>query len=171
MPERRERLYYFDTVTLSNFALANSMDLLVDRYGRRLLVTHEVRAEIDDGIASGFDDLSVIDDLIFAGKITLAPPIETAVERKSYLECIRTLSAGEASCIVCAAVRGGIVVTDDYAARKHCQERGLTVTGTIGILRRLYQEGVITQHLADEKLASMIAAGFYSPIKSFKDFM
>lgn len=171
MPECSERLYYFDTVTLSNFALAHSMDPLVDRYDRRLLVTHEVRAEIDDGIASGFDDLSVIDDLIFAGKIALAPPIETAVERKFYLEYLRTLSAGEASCIVCAAARGGIVVTDDYAARKHCQEKGLTVTGTIGILRRLYQEDVITQHRADEILTVMISAGFYSPIKSFKDFI
>jgi len=171
MPERIAQLYYFDTVTLSNFALSHSMDLLVDRYGRRLLVTHEVRAEIDDGVASGFGELLVVDDLIYAGTISLATPIETAVERKFYLDCLRTLSAGEASCIVCAVSRGGVVVTDDYAARKHCQERGLTVTGTIGILRRLYQEGVITQHLADEKLAAMMAAGFYSPIKSFKDFM
>ena len=46
----------------------------------------------------------------------------------------------------------------------------MPVTGTIGILRRLYQEGVITRQLADEKLEAMIAAGFYSPIKSFKDF-
>jgi hypothetical protein len=30
---------------------------------------------------------------------------------------------------------------------------------------------VITQQLADEKLAAMMAAGFYSPIRSFKDFM
>lgn len=171
MPECSERFYYFDTVTLSNFALSQSMDLLVTRYGRRLLVTHEVRAEIADGIASGFGELSVVDDLIYAGTISLAKPIETTVERKSYLECLRTLSAGESSCIVCAVSRGGIVVTDDYAARKHCQARELAVTGTIGILRRLYQEGVITQQLADEKLAAMMAAGFYSPIRSFKDFM
>jgi hypothetical protein len=30
---------------------------------------------------------------------------------------------------------------------------------------------VITQQLADEKLVMMMAAGFYSPIRSFKDFM
>jgi len=47
----------------------------------------------------------------------------------------------------------------------------LGVTGTTGILRRLYQEGVITQQMADEKLAVMMAAGFYSPIRSFKAFM
>ncbi len=147
------------------------MDLLVARYGRSLWVTHEVRNEIADGIVSGFGELSIVDDLLYAGKISLAAPIETALERKHFLVCLRTLSAGEASCIVCAVSRGGIVVTDDFAARKHCHESGIRVTGTIGVLRRLCQEGEITRQQADEKLAAMIAAGFYSPIKSFKDFM
>ena len=171
MPDCGLMCYYFDTVTLSNFALVDSMDLLVARYGRQLLVTHEVRTEIDDGISSGFDALSVVDDLIYAGKILLAPPMDTKEERKLYLECLRTLSAGEASCIVCAASREGTVVTDDYAARKHCQENGIAVTGTIGILQRLIQEGLISLDQANEKLEAMIAAGFYSPISSFKDIL
>jgi len=33
-------------------------------------------------------------------------------------------SAGEASCIVCAVSHGGIVVTDDNAARKQAKECG-----------------------------------------------
>ncbi len=168
MPDGSENSYYFDTVTLSNFALSHSMDLLVDRYGRNLMVTHEVRNEIADGIASGFGELSIVDGLLYAGTISLAAPIETTVERDHYLQCLKTLSAGEASCIVCAVSRGGMVVTDDFAARTHCHESNIPVSGTIGILRRAYREGMITRQQADEKLAAMIAAGFYSPIKSFQ---
>ena len=48
------RFYYFDTVTLSNFALARRFDLLTGRYGGRLHITPEVLGEIMDGIAAGY---------------------------------------------------------------------------------------------------------------------
>lgn len=163
--------YYFDTVTLSNFALSHSMDLLVARYGRNLFVTHEVRDEIAEGIICGGSALQIVEELLFSGSISLALPIEDVRVRQCYLQQLKTLSAGEASCIVCANYRGGVVVTDDLAARKHCHDKDISVTGTIGILRRLCLDSIISAPQADEILAAMIAAGFYSPIKSFRDFV
>lgn len=171
MPESSKSSYYFDTVTLSNFALSHSMDLLVYRYGRNLFMTHEVRDGIAEGIIKGFDALQIVDELLFSKSISLALPIEETRERQSYLQHLETLSPGEASCIVCANFRGGVVVTDDLAARKHCHHKCVPVTGTIGILRQFYKDGSLSQQKADEKLAAMIDKGFYSPIKSFKDFM
>ena len=44
MPRTPERSndFYFDTVTLSNFALAGRTDLRLLRYGQRAMVTEEV---------------------------------------------------------------------------------------------------------------------------------
>ena len=49
-------------------------------------------------------------------------------------ELLRILAPGEASCIAQAKARGGVVITDDRAARQCCHERGVVFTGTIGIL-------------------------------------
>lgn len=53
MPEDMPQ-YYFDTVTLCNFALTNHLDLLVARYGSQIQITSPVLDEITDGITEGY---------------------------------------------------------------------------------------------------------------------
>ena len=77
---------------------------------------------------------------------------------------LQSLGSGEASVIAVAKSRGGIVVTDDRAARISSEELGLQFTGTIGILLRLCKESVLTPEAADEILKKMIKKGFYSPV-------
>ena len=157
-----ERSFFFDTVTLANFALADAMHLLVDRYGQGAVLPPEVLVEVDNGIAAGRQRLQVIEHLV-ANKQLTATQL-TPEERRSKTLLLHSLGAGEASCIACAIHRQGIVVTDDRAARKACAEHDISVTGTIGILLALVREQTLSGDNADTLLAKMVKQGFYSPV-------
>ena len=68
------------------------------------------------------------------------------------------LGAGEAATIELAASVGGLAVLDDRDARRVAHQRGLPLTGTIAILVKLRQLGVISS-LA-ETLAQLGSIGF-----------
>jgi len=104
------------------------------------------------------------------GKLANALPLSPA-ERMTYRTLLRSLSPGEASCIVCAKERGGIVVTDDRAARVSCSEFGLAFTGTIGILKTCCRQGALDSDTADAVLHTMITAGYRSPVGRISDIL
>lgn len=170
MPEAVSPHWYFDTVTLSNFALAGRLDLLIRRYGHRALITPEVLDEVSDGVVAGFTDLHTIEAAVAAGRLTGAASL-AAGERVLYRELLETLSPGEASCIASARARGGIVVTDDRAARARCEERGLAITGTIGILLACTRDGTLSAAEGDATLQAMIDTGYYSPVRRLSDVL
>jgi len=92
-------------------------------------------------------------------------------ERQAFGGLLRQLGPGEASCIACAADRGGTVATDDRAARACCAEREVACTGTIGILKACCREQLVTPEEADALLAQMVRHGFYSPIRRIRDVL
>ena len=157
--------FYFDTVALSNFALAGRLDLLVSRYGSRAWVTPAVLDEILDGIVAGYAELREIESALTAAKLSSAPPL-SAAERNTFRELLRILAPGEASCIACAQTRGGTVVTDDRIARQCCAERNVKFTGTIGILKACCLNRMLSLQEADVILQAMIDAGYFSPVRS-----
>lgn len=168
MPDARA-LYFFDSVVLSNFALSDCIALIVNRYGKRAVLTSEVLDEIAQGIAAGYTPLHAIVDRITNDELGTAVLEKT--ERLQYTALLKTLGSGEASCIACASTRGGVVVTDDKAARQCAAENGVPVTGTLGILRRLALDDVITVQEADDILSEMIRQGFYSPLQRISDLV
>ena len=163
-------LYFCDTVTLCNFTLAKRLDLLITRYGIRLQITPTVQDEIADGIASGYPILQEIEQAITAGLFS-ASNVLTHSERKIFRNLLRTLSPGEASCIACAQSRGGIVITDDKAARLSCQDLNVKFTGTIGILKACCRDKTLTPQEADTVLQAMINAGYFSPVSKISDLL
>ncbi len=169
MPDRLPDRF-FDTVTLSNFALSGVFDLLVDRYGRTLRVTEQVRAELAAGRIRGYSDLELVEPALAAGSILPAEPM-TMPENELFVELLRTLGSGEASCVALARYRNGIVATDDRVARSSCAERGIPVTGTIGILKALCIDQTIASREADAILSRMVKAGFYSPVRRISDLL
>lgn len=170
MPKKRAS-FYFDTVTLSNFALAGRMDLLVKRYGRKLWITSEVSNEIASGIVAGYKELERIERLLQRKMFTLTAGPQTKAERSLFLQLLRTLSSGEASAIAAAKIHGGVVVTDDRAARTMCDEHKIVVTGTIGILMACCSDGEITPEDADQILNTMVAHGYRSPVNRISDLL
>ncbi len=157
-------LFFFDTVTLANFALADAMRLLVDRYGQQAVLTPDVLSEVENGIAAGREKLEIVEALVADNQLTLIHP--SARERRLKVHLLRHLGAGEASCIACAVDRAATVVTDDRAARATCADYRISVTGTIGILLAWVREGRLSDNEADEVLAKMVEQGFYSPVSS-----
>jgi len=158
--------YLFDTVTVSNFALAGSLELLVDRYGKRLTVTPEVLDEVAEGVIAGYHALHEIETAVDEGRVGLAGGLGSAADRKTYRELLRILAPGEASCVAHAEACGGVVVSDDRTARECCEARGIEVTGTIGILKALTLDRTLSPEEADAVLQAMGAAGYYSPVRS-----
>ncbi len=166
MPEQSKPIF-FDTVTLSNFALSGSFDLIITRYGFRAVVTMEVLNEILAGISCGYTGLQPIVGAVqndAVGQKTMSWN-----ERRAYAELLVNLGSGEASCLACAQVNGGVVATDDKVARGFCGERGVAVTGTLGILLAACQDGGIGFDDADATLQRTIDKGFYSPVSRISD--
>ena len=77
----------------------------------------------------------------------------------------------ESSTITYAHAHQHIVVSDDRAARQHCTNINLPVTGTIGILQACVQDQTLQLEEADSILAKMINKGFYSPVKSISHIL
>lgn len=170
MPKRRSR-YYFDTVTLSNFALAGRVDLLKDRYGSQLHITNEVLDELSAGVLAGYPELLEIEKTLIRKTFTTVPLLIKPKERDLYRQLLRFLSSGEASCIACAMTRKGVVATDGRAARDCFSERDVPFTGTIGILKACCVEGVLSAEEADSVLHTMIEKGYLSPVRRISDVL
>lgn len=167
MPERA-RPVFFDTVTLSNFALVDRLDVLLTRYGRRAQVTQAVLDELAHGVVIEFARLAAVESAVNSGKLTAACSLSPSA-RLTFRECLRTLGPGEASCIAAAHDCNGIVATDDRTARACCTERNIPLTGTIGILRACVRDGTVSVVEADQILDAMIRAGYRSPVQRISD--
>lgn len=170
MPDPEQK-YYFDTVVLSNFALTGRLDLLTIMYKDRLIITTEVIDEISRGISSGFDALQEIINLLADGSISQYSLSSTTGERQLYTSLLATLGAGEASSIAASKTIDGIVATDDKLARNICREKGIKVTGTIGILKKLCMKDILQLSEADSILQEMITCGFYSPVNKISEIL
>lgn len=166
---KRPKVYLFDTVTLSNFALAGRFELLIERYGHKLLLTSEVLDELAEGVNAGNTRLSQVEEAVDKGLIKRTKETIPPSTRQTYRELLRMLGPGEASCIARGICLEAVVVSDDRIARRCCAEKQIAVTGTIGILKACCMDGTLTENEADDLLRAMISAGFYSPIQSISE--
>ena len=87
--------------------------------------------------------------------------IETVRDMSEYALYHARLHAGEVETMILAQQKpaADLVVLDDNAARKTAEYLGLTVTGTIGILIKAKQNGIISQ--VGPLLKEIIQNGFY----------
>ena len=163
----RPTAVYFDTIVLSNFARAQCQHLLAGRYAGRLFISPQVYDALPAGQRSGYDHVASMLHMVDEGVIQMASL--AAAELVHHRELLRTLGAGEASVLTLAKVRGGMVATDDRAARQACSRLKIMVTGTIGILAACVRDGQISGADADTALHAMIAGGFFSPVRCIAD--
>jgi len=163
MPEKK---WVFDTVVLSNFLLSEALFILEKRYRQCGFITWQVYDDVAAGIAE-FPKLKLIDKLIEDKTFKLLAL--SLSQHKDFRELIGHLGKGEASCIAFAKDQRAAIVTDDRAARNRCALMKIPFTGTVGILKASLLDGHLSLPRADEILSKMIAAGFYSPIRSLAD--
>lgn len=149
-----------DTTVLSNFAQVKRPDLLRQAFPD-LAAPTQVREELAVG-----EKLGVVPpcDWSWLKIIELTDSEQVrAVELRKYLQ------AGEAACIAMVAARGGRLLTDDRAARHMAGTLGITVSGTIGVLIRLWRRGILVAEQGDALLSEMIGHGYRSPILSIRE--
>jgi len=156
--------FIFDTVSISNFALAEALELIVKRYSGNAFVTSEVHDEILEGIAGGHWKLEKIEALLNRGKIKIL--YLDRKEHELYKIHLNSLGRGESSCISASFHRKMVFVSDDRAARAVAREAKIKVTGSIGILKAAVFDGQLMIGQADIFLRKMIDEGFYSPVNS-----
>ncbi len=160
MPEPRD--LYFDSVTLSNFAVIGQLDFLTQRYRRRICVVMQVSDELTRGAASHpflKECLRLMDKGVL--KVRSLRKRECATFRRLSSR----LGVGEAASIAAAVHRNGTVVTDDLAARRAAEELQVSLTGTVGILRAAVRDGTLDLTTANAWLSQMIEHGYRCPVE------
>lgn len=156
--ERPLSITLLNCTVLSNFALAGRLDLLRQGLAGQAATTRAVLAEFAAGARLGYypDNplkwLSVLE--------------MSAEEQHTYKELNRHLGAGEASCLAIALHRRLRVATDDLDARHYAQVAQIPVSGTLGILIDLIEQGLFSVEEADSILQAMIRHGYRSPVES-----
>jgi predicted nucleic acid-binding protein len=87
-------------------------------------------------------------------------------------EILDSVDYGEAYALSAASVEDGTLATDDLAAREIADERGIPVTGSIGLLIRLVRRDAFTVDEADAVLERWIEASrYFSPVESVRELL
>ncbi|QKG93483.1 twitching motility protein PilT [Halorubrum salinarum] len=155
-----------NTTVLSNFAQVDHVELLLDL--PRLVTVTAVQRELEDGAETHLyieRALAVLDD-----GIPVISPSSSAEQLEE--ELLGKLDPGEAQALAVAEAADGTVVTDDGDAHVTANQRGVELTGSIGLLVRFVEDDYITAATADEYLKRWIEeVGFRSPARDFDAFL
>lgn len=161
-----DRPTVLDTSVLSNFAHVDGVELLEGL--PRVATVAKVQSELEAGIQTH----PYLEDAhcILGESVPVVTP--GAASRRIEAELVETIDPGEAQVIAVAEAANGTAVTDDGDARTTATRRGVTVTGSIGLLVRFVERGRIPADTADTWLKRWIdEAGFRSPARDFDVFL
>lgn len=156
----------FNTTVLSNFAHVDDVALLlelprpvtVDALQTELEEGTETHTYLERALAVLREDIPVI-----------TPAAPSAAVEETLLE---SLDPGESQALAVAETTEGVLVTDDGDARAIATERGVDVTGSIGLLVRFVERGDLSVDTADGYLKRWIdEAGFRSPARDLAVFL
>ena len=156
-----------DATVLSNFASTGTVDVLVDMLDRPTTVP-AVQTELERGYARDYDFLDdalarIGDDITLLGVEELSSGAAAIRDR---------LDSGEAEALLGAMAHEGTLATDDLAAREMATERGVPVTGSVGLLVVGIRRGEIDASTANQWLDNWRATrGYYAPVERIEEIL
>jgi predicted nucleic acid-binding protein len=152
-----------DNTVMSNFAAIERPDLLRTAFGSRLATSQQAFDELQAGVRLG--KLPSLDCSWL--------PVWTLEEEEGpyYRRLVSRLNAGEAACLAMALIRNCRILTDDRDAREFARHLKIPLSGTLGVLVRLIDLGVLNLDDADALLSQMMTAGYRSPVTSLQDLV
>lgn len=153
-----------NTTVLSNFAAVEREDLLRKVLGEDLVSVVEVMEELQRGETKG-----LVPQRNWSWLRVLK--VETSQERALFESLRQRLGTGEAACLSLAITRGFKILTDDLDARRLAQQRGLAVSGTLGVLVEAVREGHLSREEGNRLLLKMKEAGYFSPYESLDELL
>ena len=134
----------------------------------------QVGDELRKGVNAGYSYLeAVLQQLETVGPEGWfrIPVPQSATEHRLRSEFDQSLDPGEASCLALAISRGLTFVTDDLAARRLAEARGVPLTGTLGILIELVRQGALPLEEANAMLSAMIERRYRSPVDGLDELV
>jgi predicted nucleic acid-binding protein len=152
-----------DNTVMSNFAAIERPDLLRTAFGSMLATSQQAFDELQAGVRPG--KLPSLDWSWL--------PVWTLEEEEvpHYHRLLSRLNAGEAACLAMALIRNCRILTDDRDAREFARHLKIPLSGTLGVLVRLIDLGVLNLDDADALLSQMMTAGYRSPVASLQDLV
>lgn len=157
------RLVLLDNTVLTNFALVNRPDLVLDLWGSGSATTSAVMTEYQAGVTSRGLPGHIWDPLL-----QLTP---NSVEKDFAERLLPKPGSGERACLPIAVHRQGMLACDDAEARREAQRFGLLITGSIGILVLNVRQDRLTRSEANALLEKMIVPGYRSPVSTLDDLL
>ena len=148
------------------------LNYLKDFYGS-VQIPQEVKKEtVDRGIKGGYSDAFVIKTAIEEGWIKIEYLSEDNAKRaKIYAEATR-IHIGEAQAIFLAIQKGEKeILIDETMARDAARQLGLTPHGTLYIVMKFCNKGLITKEQAKGLLDRLIEKNFYVSARVYKKAM
>jgi hypothetical protein len=153
-----------NTTVLSNFAAIDQLGLLQKLYPLLYLPT-AVYDEIRRGLDEGYTFYRPLIDQVYPihddGWLHLAH-VAGETELRHLGSLPRKIHAGEAECLAIAKERGWLLLTDDRAARMLAQEWQIALSGTLGSLALMVEQGLCPLAQANLYLSQMIQQGYRS---------
>jgi predicted nucleic acid-binding protein len=157
-----EKPTVLDTTVLSNFACEGDFAVLSDL--PRVSTVPAVERELAQGVET-YPYLSDALAFVRSEKVAILEP-------SSDTEFSETLGSGENQVLAVVEERGGVVVTDDMDARSVAYDRGMDVTGSIGVLVRAVERSIMEKETANRCLSVWIEEnGYRSPSEDLTDFL
>jgi predicted nucleic acid-binding protein len=152
-----------DATVLSNFAHVARPSVLVAVFDDSAVTTPVVVGEVSEGVRLG---------RIPSRDWSWLRVVELSSSESRHASGLRqTVDLGESQCIAVAMSRGGCFLSDDRAARRLAESLGVSVSGTLGVLRKLVVGDHVTAESADEMHSVMVARGFRSPERRFREWL
>jgi predicted nucleic acid-binding protein len=152
-------LVLLDNTVMSNFSSVQHPELVrLALAGQEVGTTEQAFAEMQAGVRKGKIPPC---DWTWLVVIALQSSEELLFQRLA-----QNINVGEASCLAVAASRGYRFLTDDRDARQLARSIGVPVSGSLGVLKILVEQGHLGMEEADKLLQEMIATGYRSPVKS-----
>jgi len=167
MPVTPSQPVVLDATVLSNFASTGTVDVLVDILDWPATVS-EVQTELERGYARDYEFLDdalarIGDDITLVG-VEEQSTGETAIRDR--------LDSGETEALLGAMAREGTLATDDLAAREMATERGVPVTGSVGLLVVGIRRDEIDASTANGWLDDWRATrGYYAPVERIEEIL
>jgi predicted nucleic acid-binding protein len=145
MPVNPDKVIISDTACLIGLTNIGRLDLLREMYGS-ILITPEVAAEYG----------SPLPEWII---------VQAVSDTNTVFVFNQSIDLGEASSIALALeTRNPLLILDDRRARQFALNFGLEITGTLGLIIRAYEKGIIQD--IDSIIASLREVGFRLPDNS-----
>jgi hypothetical protein len=158
-----DRVVFLDNTVLTNFGSVERPDLIFLLWPGMAYTTQAVMEEYRAGVQiSGL-----------SGKAWERLPIyELTDEDNARIAALPPqFGSGERACLAAAIRLMGVFASDDQQARKYALQAGIVVIGSVGILVRCVQKGLISETDAQALLDRMIDTGYHSPITNLDEIL